>query len=165
MYQVGEYVVYGVQGVCRVLGKEKQLVNRKRVEYLVLEPLTRGESRFYLPTGNPNAMGKIRSLLSNQELTELMESKQICEDCWVAEENLRKQRYRDLLAGADCILLMQMLRALYRYQNELFETGKRIHMCDENFLRDAEKLLCSEIGLVLELNPEEAREFLRSHLQ
>ena len=165
MYQAGEYVVYGVQGVCRVLGTEKQLVNRKRIEYLVLEPLARGESKFFLPTQNPSAMGKLRPILTRQELDELMNSTQISGDCWIAEENLRKQRYRDLLSAADRIMLMQMLRALYRYQEELIRNGKRIHQCDEYFLHDAEKLLCSEIGLVMELGTEEAKLYLRSCLK
>ena len=165
MYQTGQFVVYGVQGVCRVLGKEKQLVNRKRVEYLVLEPLSRGESKFYLPTQNPSAMMKLCPVLSRNELEALLNSDQIRVDCWIAEENPRKQRYRDLLSAADRLSLMQMLRALYRYQDELACNGKRIHQCDDYFLHDAEKLLCSEIGLVMELRAEEAKQYLRSHLQ
>ena len=165
MYQVGEYVVYGIQGVCRVLGKEKQLVNRKRTEYLVLEPLAKGAAKFYLPTQNPSAMGKLRPVLTRLELENLIDSEQLRQDCWIPEENLRKQQYRDLLAAADRLSLMRMLRGLYRYQNELLEAGKRIHLCDDNFLRDAERLLCSEIALVMELSPEEAKQFLRSRLQ
>ena len=165
MYQVGEYVVYGVQGVCKVLGKEKQMVNRKRTEYLVLEPLAKGASKFYLPTQNPSAMGKLCPLLSRQELTALLESDEINRDCWVDEENLRKQQYRDLMAAADRLSLMQMLRGLYRYQAELMEAGKRIHLCDDNFLRDAERLLCSEIALVMEMSTDDAKQFLRGRLQ
>ena len=60
MFQRGECVIYGIHGVCRVIGTEKQLVNRKRTEYLVLEPIGQSESRFYLPTGNETAMAKLR---------------------------------------------------------------------------------------------------------
>ena len=56
MYQAGDWVVYGVHGVCRVIGTEKQLVNRKRMLFLVLEPLSQSESRFYLPADNPTAL-------------------------------------------------------------------------------------------------------------
>lgn len=164
MYQVGEYVVYGVHGVCRVLGKEKQLVNRKRTEYLVLEPLTKGESKFYLPTQNPVAMGKLQPVLSRQELDELITSDEIRKDCWISEENLRKQHYRDLMAGGNRISLLQMLAALYRHKEEQAAAGKKFHQCDDNFLRDAEKLLCSEISLVMEMEPDQARAYLRSHL-
>lgn len=164
MYQVGEYVVYGVQGVCRVLGKEKQMVNRKRTEYLVLEPLAKGESKFYLPIQNPTAIGKLKPVLSRQQIELLMNSVEIRQTCWIPEESLRKQRYRDLLGSGDRVALLQMLAALYRHKAEQEAAGKKFHQCDDYFLRDAEKLLCSEFCLVMEMETDQARHYLRSHL-
>ena len=165
MYQDGDYVVYGVQGVCRVLGKEKQLVNRKRTEYLVLEPLARGEAKFYLPSANPTAMAKLRSLHSREEMDAMFDSDEIRKDCWIKEESLRRQCYRDLLAAGDSMALLQMLGALYHHKDEQAAAGKKFHMCDDNFLRDAEKLLCSEICVVMDMDAEQAREFLRTTLR
>ena len=42
------------------------------------------------------------------------------------------------------------------------EAGKKFHLCDDNFLRDAEKLMSSEIALVLEMTMEQARDYLRT---
>lgn len=36
MYQVGELVVYGMHGVCRVVSEEERLVDKKRLNYLAL---------------------------------------------------------------------------------------------------------------------------------
>lgn len=33
MFQVGDRVVYGIHGICRILDQEEQLVNRKRIRY------------------------------------------------------------------------------------------------------------------------------------
>lgn len=165
MYQNGEFVVYGIHGVCRVLGKEKQLVNRKRTEYLVLEPFNQNESKFYLPTQNPTAMGKLKAVLSRDELDALMSSEEIRQDCWIQEENLRKQHYRDLIGSGDRVALLRMVSSLYRYKDEQAAAGRKFHQCDDNFLRDAEKLLCSEISLVMELEPDQAREYLRNQLR
>lgn len=164
MYETGSCVLYGIHGVCRVIGREKQLVDRKRAEYLVLEPLGQGDSRFYLPTANPNAMAKLRAVLSARELESLIASDQVREDCWVPEESLRKQYYRDLISNGDRASLMRMVGSLYRYRDAQAAAGRKFHQCDENFLRDAEKLLSSEIALVLELTPEQARDYLRTHL-
>ena len=59
MYQVGELVVYGMHGVCRVVSEEERLVDKKRLNYLVLEPLSNGNSRFLVPTQNAAAMAKL----------------------------------------------------------------------------------------------------------
>lgn len=165
MYQNGEFVVYGIHGVCRVLGKEKQLVNRKRTEYLVLEPLNQNESKFYLPTQNPTAMGKLKTVLSRDEMDALMTSQEIRQDCWIQEENLRKQHYRDLIGSGDRVALLRMVSSLYRYKDEQMAAGRKFHQCDDNFLRDAEKLICSEVSLVMGLEPEQAREYLRKQLR
>lgn len=165
MYRNAAFVVYGIHGVCRVLGTEKQLVDRKRTEFLVLEPLAQSGSKFYLPVQNPTAMAKLKPVLSVQELTELLDSDQIREDCWIPEEGVRKQTYRDLIGSADRLRLLQMVASLYRYRGRQEAAGRKFHLCDENFLRDAEKLLSSEISLVMDLPADQAREYLRTHLQ
>jgi len=165
MFQRGEYVIYGIHGVCRVIGTEKQLVNRKRTEYLVLEPVGQAESRFYLPTGNEAAMAKLRPVLDAAGMRELLESVEIREGTWIADENTRKQYYRELISCGDRNALLKMVSALYRYRADQYAAGKKFHQCDDNFLRDAEKLLASEIGMVLEISPEDARAYLREKLQ
>ena len=165
MYQNGDWVMYGIHGVCRVAGTEKQLVNRKRTEYLVLESLSQTESKFYLPTANPTAMAKIKAVLPAQELRDLLASEEIREDVWIQEENQRKQTYRDLISSGDRTALLKMVTTLYRYKAAQAAAGRKFHQCDDNFLRDAEKLLTSEIALVLEMSQEEARDYLRQQLK
>lgn len=165
MFQSGDYVIYGVHGVCRVVGREKQLVNRKRTEYLVLEPLGQAESRFYLPAANEASMAKLKAVLSSEELKALLSCEQIRCGEWIQDENARKQYYRDLITSGDRISLMKMVNSLYRYRKAQLAAGKKFHQCDENFLRDAERLLASEISLVLEKSPEEARDYLREIMQ
>ena len=164
MYQMGEYVVYGIHGVCSVAGLEKQLVNRKRTEYLVLEPLNRGESKYYVPTGNAVAMAKVRPVLTAEEMRALLASAEVQEGHWIADENQRKQYYRELTGTGDRVSVLKMVSALYRYRTEQTAAGRKFHLSDDNFLRDAEKLLVSEIALVLEMTPEEARDYLRQQL-
>ena len=165
MFQSGEYVVYGVHGVCCVKGCEKQTVNRKRVEYLVLEPVGNGESRYYVPTASEAAMGKLKPVLSPEELTVLLTSDEIRQGEWIAEDNQRKQYYRELIGSGDRVSILKMVCALYRYKEEQTAAGRKFHLADDNFLRDAEKFLSSEISLVLEKTPEEARHYLREQLK
>lgn len=165
MYQAGQWVVYGVHGVCRVVGTEKQLVGRKRTEYLVLEPLAQNESRYYLPMANPTAMAKLKDVLPAEELRKLLQSPEIREDAWIADENQRKQYYKELVSNGDRVSILRMVASLYRYKEAQAAAGRKFHMCDDNFLRDAEKLLISEISLVLEMPQDQARDYLRQTLK
>ena len=165
MYQIDDWVVYGIHGVCRVVGTEKQLVNRKRTLFLVLEPLAQAESRFYLPVDNPTAMSKLKSVLTKSEFAELLDSDAVRQDIWIPEENLRKQRYRELIGTGDRVSLMNLAATLYRYKDTQTAAGRKFHQSDENFLRDAERLLSSELSLVMELPQQEARDYLRQKLK
>ena len=164
MYQNGDWVMYGIHGVCRVAGTEKQLVNRKRTEYLVLEPLSQTESKFYLPTANPTAMAKIKAVLPAQELRDLLASEEIRENVWILEENQRKQTYRDLISSGDRTALLKMVNTLYRYKAAQAAAGRKFHQCDDNFLRDAEKLLSGEVAAVMDLGDDQARSLIRERL-
>lgn len=165
MYQICEFVIYGIHGVCRVMGTEKQLVNRKRSEFLVLEPLVQSGSKYYVPTENPTSMGKLRAVLSRDALLQLMDSDEVRQDHWIQDEGHRKQKYRELIVSADRLPLMQMVSSLYRYRGMQEAAGRKFHQCDDNFLRDAERVLSSEISLVMGLTADEARAFLREHLR
>ena len=162
MFEVGQWVVYGIHGVCRVAGTEKQLVNRKRSEFLVLEPLSKAESKFYLPLGNPTALAKLKPVLSAEELRALLNSPQVRQEHWIEEESRRKMYYKELIARGDRVEILQTIHSLYRYKAAQMEAGKKFHLCDDNFLRDAEKLMSSEIALVLEMTMEQARDYLRT---
>ena len=57
-----------------------------------------------------------------------------------------------------------MLHSLYSHKKNQISAGKKVHLADDNFLRDAEKLLASEISVVMNLPAEEARAYLRKAL-
>ena len=162
MFEIGPWVMYGIHGACRVSGTEKQLVNRKRSEFLVLEPLSKAESKFYLPLGNPTALAKLKPVLTGEELRALLSSPEVREEHWIDEESKRKMYYKELIARGDRKEILQTIHSLYRYKEAQMEAGKKFHLCDDNFLRDAEKLMSSEIALVLEMTIEQARDYLRT---
>lgn len=164
MYQVGERVVYGSHGVCTVVEQEQRKVDRKLVTYLVLEPVGQEGARFLVPTHNAVAMGKLSPMLTREHLEALLSSPETREDGWINDENRRKQCYRELIASGDRGKLIQQVRTLYRHKRDLAATGKRCHLCDDNFLRDAEKLLTHEIAIVLEIDQDQAKAYLREKL-
>ena len=149
MLQVGSQVVYGIHGVCNIVDVEVRRVDRKKVEYFVLSPNEHPSARFYVPTQNQVALSKLRPLLTADELDALLSSENAHKDCWVVDENQRKQRYRELINGGDRAALISMVRSLHKHKENQLAAGRKFHLCDENFLRDAQKLLASEFSLIL----------------
>ena len=133
MLQVGTQVVYGIHGVCSIIDVETRRVDRKNVEYFVLEPNDQPGGRFYIPTQNQAALSKLRKLLSKEELESLLASDAAHCDCWINEENQRKQKYRELLNGSDRAALISMIRILHQHKENQLAAGRKFHLCDENF--------------------------------
>jgi len=164
MYRTGDKVVYGIHGVCVISGMETQRVDAKEVTYLVLEPISQPGSRYMVPTHNPAAMGKVKKMLTRETLEMLIQSEVVQQDCWIRDESQRKQTYRELISSGDREKLMAMVHTLYRHKAEQLSAGRKVHLCDDNFLRDAEKLLAGEIAVVMDLEADEARKYVRSKL-
>ena len=162
MYQRGDQVVYGIHGVCVVTGTEHRSVDRKQVEYFVLEPLDQPGTKFFVPSGNAVALAKLRPMIDRESLEILLRSSAVRENVWIEDENKRKLRYRELIMVGDRKELLQMVYTLHRHKEELAQTGRKFHLCDENFLHDAEKLLNSEFSRVLGIAPGETGRYLKS---
>ena len=162
MFQQGSQVVYGIHGVCTVIGLEKRVVNRNRVEYYVLEPVKQPGDRYYVPIQNAAAVAKLKPILSKEQLDALLSSPEVAEDTWIADENQRKQKYRELITGGDRAALLSMVKALHIYKDAQLAQGRKLHLCDENFLRDAEGLLGGEFSLVLGIAPKEVGEYIQN---
>ena len=165
MFEIGTQVVYGIHGVCIVTGLECKNCGNQQTEYLVLEPIYQPGSRFLLPTHNAAAMSKIQKVLTREELVQMLQSSVVREHHWIAEEGKRKQTYRELISSADREQLMAIVYTLYQHKASQAEAGRKVHLCDENFLRDTEKLLSSEIAFAMNMELTEAKQYLRSCLQ
>lgn len=162
MFQLGDRVVYGIHGVCSIIDIEQRIVNRSKVEYYVLNPLDQPDTRFYIPVHNQVAVAKLRPVLTREELDALLRSGEADQNAWISDENQRKQRYRELIGSGDRAALICMVRTLYKHKMDQIASGRKFHLCDENFMRDAEKLLSSEFSLVLGIPQNEVGEYIRS---
>ncbi len=165
MYQVGMLVVYGAHGVCRILCMEDRVIDRKKLSYYVLQPVEQAASRFYIPVHNENALAKLRPLVTRERLLELLTSDGVREDAWIEDENRRKQYYRQLISSIDLEAMIRMIHSLRRHRAETLAAGKKVHLCDENFLQDAQRVLRSELCTVLDMPMQEMEAYLQKLME
>lgn len=158
MFSIGERVVYGIHGVCQIIDFEEKRVDSKMVVYYVLQPLDQPQSRFYIPKDNPAAVAKLSKILTKQELDDLLHSDP--ENVWIDDEGRRKLYYRQLISSGDRASLIAMVRCLHLHRAQQTATGKKLHLCDENFMRDAQRVIEGEISLVLNIPIDQVGTYL-----
>lgn len=164
MYSCGDRVMYGIHGVCEIVALEDRLIDRKKIQYYVLEPIDQSGARFYVPIHNTAAVSKLRTIMTREQLDQLLCSEEVRQDGWIADENQRKHYYRELITSGDSSSLLRMVRTLHRHKQEQNNAGRKFHLSDENFLRDAERLLNSEFSMILGIDPKEVGNYIRSKL-
>lgn len=94
MFEIGEYIVYGVKGVCRIedithidiSGADKDRL------YYVLAPVGDGSGRIYAPTDNQKIT--MRKVISREEADQLIEDMPKIEQLWVPDDRQREARYK-----------------------------------------------------------------------
>ncbi|MBQ3251818.1 MAG: CarD family transcriptional regulator [Oscillospiraceae bacterium] len=162
VHKLSDLVMYGIHGVCKIIAVESKIVDKKTVEYYVLEPVCQPGSKYYIPTQNPAALAKLSPILSRNALDNLLNDPEIHRTAWVDDESRRKQHYKELLNGSDRGALIQMAHTLITRRKEQEQLGKKFHQCDEIFLKDALKLLDSEISIIMGIPQKDVRSFMES---
>lgn len=152
MLKVDDIVTYGINGVCKVVAiEEKNLMEQKKT-YLVLKPLNGDKSTYYVPVDNENLLGKMRKLLSEDEINQLIVSMPKEKNLWIDNERERKECYKKIIADGNRSELIGMIKAIHFEKKDREEKGKKLHISDERFLKDAEKILYDEFQYVLKLS-------------
>lgn len=151
MFQINDVIVYGAQGVCRIAGTEEKIISGKKKVYYVLHSVQDDSSVTYVPTDNPLVLQKMRKLLTREEIHSLIDSMSQQAPIWVESELQRKELFKAILVKGDHRELIGMLQSIYAHKQQREAHGKRLHMSDERFFKDAEQLLFHEFQYVLGL--------------
>lgn len=151
MFQVNDVIIYGAQGVCKITGIEEKSVSGAKRTYFILKPVGDQSSTIFAPTDNAYVLKKMRRLLTKDEIHKLIDTMPEENAVWVENENERKELYKNILAKGDHQALIKMIKAIYVHKKEREAEGKRLHMSDERFFKDAEQILYNEFQYVLDL--------------
>ena len=164
MFQVGEVVLFGSEGVFRVDEITPKKIGKTVSDYYVLRSVYRSSNVLYIPVGKGGLEEKMYPVLSRAEIEDLIRQLPTSTCRWIDNENERKLRYREILGCGDRLAVAGLIRTLYEHRINQEKTGKKMHLSDERFLKDAERLLYDEIALVMDIEPKEVSTYIGSRL-
>ena len=160
MFGVGDTVLYGTQGVCKIAGTEQKRIRGEYVDYLVLRPIYDETSTIFVPKNNETLLAKMRAVLSKEEIYEMIRDMPDEDTIWIEDDNLRKQQYQQIISDGDRRKLVKLIKTLHLHRLSQEEKGRHLHQADEVVLKQAEKLLHDEFALVLNIRPDEVLPFI-----
>jgi CarD family transcriptional regulator len=84
---------------------------------------------------------------------------------WIENENERKDAYRKILASGDQAAIISMVQALFLHKKQREAEGKRLHMSDEYFMKDAEQILYNEWQYVLNVDKDGLMAYILNRIE
>ena len=165
MFKVNDTIMYGTQGICKLVEiTDKDFMGTKK-EYYVLKPINDQGATLFAPVNNEKTEAKMRHVLSEKEIYELIETMPYEEGKWIPSENERKEQYKKIIAGGARTELIRMIKALYYHKKEREADGKHLYLSDERFFKEAERILYDEFQYVLKIRREELMEFIFNRIE
>lgn len=164
MYQCGEYIVYGYNGICEV--KEITQLNMSGISqdvlYYVLCPLRSMDSKLYLPVENAKTVN--RRIMTKEEAEYFLERIPGTEELWTANHKMREELYKIAMKTCDNKEWIRVIKTLYLKKQEKEALGKRISSSDERFLKYAEDSMFCELALALGMSEQDVRSLVEKKI-
>lgn len=166
MYQVGEKIVYGNNGVC-VIDEIKMLEtphsDGEQKAYYVIRPVSQ-DCRITVPVDTKMFM---RPVISAEEANALVDSiPGIHAEPYYNSALRQLQEYYDSkLHSHDCMDLVELTMSLYAKKKKTEEQKRKFGAIDERYMKRAEDLLFGELSAALEIPKEHVRQYIHDRLK
>ena len=166
MFEKGEYIVYGHNGICKV--EDITHLNLSGVDkgklYYVLAPLGKKESRIYYPVDREKD-GRARRTITRAEAEQLLSEIPQIGLIEVVNDKMREDIYKQALYSSDCRNWISMVKTLFLRRQDRLRHGKRIASVDERYMKMAEEALYSELAFALDKSKEEMADFIIDRIE
>ena len=165
-FDVGQYVVYGTNGICMVDSIELMSFTpgEPKEMYYVLRQNKHSETCFFVPFKNEELLSKLREPMRREDIEDMLMGLADDDVKWVSDRRARGDYFKSILNEGVSGHLLNMIICIYEKKRELARQGKKLSVTDTTTLRSAEKLLEEEFAWALGITPQEVPAFIRKRL-
>lgn len=161
MFQKGEYVIYGNNGICRIeeigipVGTP---MGRSGKEYYTLAPVF-GSGSIYAPVDTKVFMCAI---LTKEQAEHLIEQIPDIQEEEFEGRDVRalSEKYKGCLDTHQCEDLVKLIKTVYIKEKTMVENGKKLAKTEQEFGKLAKELLHREFSMALGIPYEEVEVYI-----
>ena len=162
MHKIGERVIYGANGVMQIVDiREEMIADTKKTYYVLVSPNSSADAHTFVPVDNERLVSSMRPLLTKEEAMDMIHRiKSIPEAEWQSDNRSRSESFRAIIESGDREGMIAVIKAVYENGLKRQEEGKKNFLADESLMKKAERVLYSELALVLEIPEDEVSDFI-----
>lgn len=161
MYQVGDYVVKSVTGVCKIKDiTSLDFSDRKGKLYYQLMPLSDEGANVYVPVEGDHT--SIRAVMTQEEAKNLIIRIPEIEKASIFNEKERERKYKEAIKSNDPETLIGILKLIYQRKQRRTQQGKKVTDADKKYFEAAEHLLYSELKVSMSQSETEIKNIIKA---
>ncbi|WP_053985625.1 CarD family transcriptional regulator [Niameybacter massiliensis] len=164
MFQVGDYIIYGYNNVCRVeeIGKFDIQGTPQDKEYYYLVPVYAPGSKVFTPVDNNKVM--MRPILTKEEAWALIDELKVIEPLEIFDFRRKEEIYKEALKSCDCREWAKIIKTVYLIREERQAKGKKATASDEKYFNIAKEELHKELAIVLDIARDEVEDVILARI-
>ncbi len=164
MFEVGEKVLYSVNGVCEITDITEKVFGKTVMKYYVLKPVYNESSTLFVPINNETLVSKMKRLMSQSQLDDMLSEISQYEVNWNDNEVQRKEEFRNTISFGNLSDILILLKSVWLHRREQTSKGRKLHITDEIFLREAEKMIKEEISTVVGVSQDDVIPYVKDKI-
>lgn len=166
MYQVGDLILYGSTGVCKVADiTTQELAGKdKKQLFYVLEPLYQNCTIFTPVITTKIFMRPIISKDEAERLIDMIPTIRV-EAYHNRDLNQLAEHYKASLSTHDCSDLIELSMSIYAKKQFAEQQKRKFGVVDEKFMKRAEDLLFGELAAALNIPKDQVPEYIAERVE
>ena len=161
LFNIGDTVVYGAQGICRIAGFDTKTIGKADIKYYVLKPMFNENTAVFVPVENATLTEKMKSVLTKSQAEQLILKIDDIDVIKFSGENQKREQYKAVLASNDREKLISLIKTIRLERDIRRDSGKKLNINDEQTLRKAEMLLYNELAIVYNVEPDNVKNIIK----
>ncbi len=165
-FKIGDYVVYGTNGVCKIDNITSTSLSPALPErdYYILSQVKNG-STIYAPVDMTHAKNKMRTLLDKETIDSLLVAVKDKSMAWTNDRKVRNVQFHEILAKGVSEEYLLMVRCIYMQKSYLEQNKKKLSNTDADILFTAQTLMEDEFSFVLGMPIQEVAAYVKGALE
>ncbi len=149
-YQIGDCVIYGINGVCEIVEIGPLDFGGPDKIYYSLKPISDNRSTIFVPVEKEDDIP--RKVLSKEEVEDVIVRSRKAQ---AASYVPARDKCDPILKSGDNVEVSRMIKLLHNMRRENRKNHKGLNITEERILKDAEKVFYSEIASAFRMSMEE----------
>ncbi|MGN0408590.1 MAG: CarD family transcriptional regulator [Bacteroides sp.] len=162
MFEKGDMVVCGNNGVCKIEKISKLEGMDNDIVYYIMRPVYEKSSTVYIPVESHKT--PVRKMMNKDEALAFIKEIPEIGTLTLNNEKQREEQYKACMQNAECKGWVTIIKTLYERNNARLTSGKKIISMDERYMRMAKNCLYGELAVSLDIEKDKVESYIEKIL-